>query len=101
MSIPDDPAYLLADARQNLIDADREPPGSTRRPSFAHHAETQCADLILRPESSETQRAQASVFLEQAQAIQKEPATRTAQPSAWIRGLSCNAIWCQPTDGST
>lgn len=75
MSIPDDPAYLLDDARQNLIDADREPPGSTRRRSFAHHAETQCADLILRPESSETQRAQASVFLDQAQAIQKEPST--------------------------
>ena len=49
MSIPDDPAYLLEDARQNLIDADREPPGSNRRRSFAHHAETQCADLILRP----------------------------------------------------
>jgi hypothetical protein len=75
VSIPDDPAYLLHDARQNLIDADREPQGSTRRRSFAHHAETQCADLILRPESSEMQRAQASVFLEQAQAIQKEPAT--------------------------
>lgn len=75
MSIPDDPASLLDDARQSLIDADREPEGSTRRRSFAHHAETQCADLILRPESSETQRAQASIFLEQAQAIQKEPAT--------------------------
>lgn len=75
MSIPDDPASLLDDARQSLIDADREPQGSTRRRSFAHHAETQSADLILRPESSETQRAQALVFLEQAQAIQKEPAT--------------------------
>lgn len=73
MSIPDDPAYLLNDARQNLIDANREPPGSQRRRSFAHHAETQCADLILNPESSDMQRAQASVFLEQAQAIQKEP----------------------------
>ncbi len=75
MSIPDDPASLLEDARQSLIDADREPQGSTRRLSFAHHAETRSADVILRPESSETQRAQASVFLEQAQAIQKEPAT--------------------------
>jgi hypothetical protein len=75
VSIPDDPASLLDDARQSLIDADREPQGSTRRRSFAHHAETQCADLIVRPESSEMQRAQASVFLEQAQAIQKEPAT--------------------------
>lgn len=75
MSIPDDPASLLDDARQSLIDADREPQGSTRRRSFAHHAETQSADLILRPESTDTQRAEASVFLEQAQAIQKEPAT--------------------------
>ncbi|MBA4023906.1 MAG: hypothetical protein C0482_16225 [Gordonia sp.] len=75
MSIPDDPASLLDDARQSLIGADREPQGSARRRSFAHHAETQSADLILRPESSETQRADASAFLEQAQAIQKEPAT--------------------------
>ena len=37
-------------------------------------ADKAAADLILRPESSEMQRAQASVFLEQAQAIQKEPA---------------------------
>lgn len=75
VSIPDDPASLLDDARQSLIDADREPQGSTRRGSFAHHAETQSADLLVRPESSETQRAQASVFLEQARAIQKEPTT--------------------------
>lgn len=66
MGIPDDPAALLADARASLLEAAGHPEGSIRKRCARHHAATQASDVLLRPESTGTQRDHAAYYLHQA-----------------------------------
>lgn len=75
MGIPDDPASLLLDAQQSLLDATGEPEHSDRRRAHAHHAATQASDVLLRPESTPEQHRDAAHVLEHALALgQSAPA---------------------------
>ncbi|PYE13487.1 hypothetical protein DFR67_11641 [Williamsia limnetica] len=65
-ALADDPAQLLGEAEQALIDAGGEPEASTRRRCHAHHAAVQASDVIVRPESTPTQREQARSVLRDA-----------------------------------
>lgn len=66
VSLVDEPAQLLNEAEQALIDAAGEPEASTRRRCHAHHAAVQASDVIVRPESTPTQRERARSVLRDA-----------------------------------
>ncbi|MBA4025034.1 MAG: hypothetical protein C0482_21990 [Gordonia sp.] len=66
MATVDEPAQLLGDAEQALIDAAGEPEASTRRRCHAHHAAVQASDVIVRPESTPAQRERATSVLHDA-----------------------------------
>lgn len=66
MGISDDPAALLDDARASLLEAAGHPDGSIRKRCARHHAATQASDVLLRPESTGTQRDHAAFYLHQA-----------------------------------
>lgn len=71
MGIPDDPTALLADARAALLEGAAHPEGSIRRRWSFHHAATQASDVLVRPESTATQREHAARYLHQA--LEAEP----------------------------
>lgn len=66
MGIPDDPAALLDDARESLLEATSHPEGSIRARCARHHAATQASDVLLRAESTGSQRDHAARYLHQA-----------------------------------
>lgn len=65
-------ADLLRDSYQSLEAAFAEPKASDRRRSHAHHAATQASDVVMRPESTDSQREQAGYYLNQALILQAE-----------------------------
>ncbi|MEU3475862.1 hypothetical protein [Rhodococcus sp. NPDC006774] len=66
MGIPDDPEALLDDAHASLLEAASHPAHSIRARCSFHHAATQASDVLLRPESTATQRDHATRYLHQA-----------------------------------
>ncbi len=82
VGIPNDPVALLSDAHAALIDAGNEPDNSVRRRCCAHHAATQAADVLVRPESTDSQRVQAMSYLQQALTWQ----SRSTSPNSHNQG---------------